>query len=112
LFFWTRYRNAKQLIADELTADGYTVSPKSYLLSAGPANTDKNLKTKKEQINHAERSASTSLKTPGCIKLDPKYANCNGCGRQEFDEKQKAVHNYNNFFLRQHPNWNTEPLVK
>jgi hypothetical protein len=69
LLLWTRYKNAKQLIVDELTADGYTVIPKSYLLSVCPANTDKNLKTKKEQINHAERSASTSLKSPGYIKL-------------------------------------------
>jgi hypothetical protein len=112
LLLWTRYRNVKQLIVEELTADGYTVTPKSYLLSAGPANADKNLKTKKEQIKNIERSAFNLSKTTGHIKLDAKYTICNGRGRQEYDKKQEAEHSYSNCFLRHHPNWNTDPLVK
>jgi hypothetical protein len=88
------------------------VTPKSYLLSAGPANAEKNLKTKKEQIKNAERSAPNLSKTTGHIKLNPKYTICNGCGRQEYDKKQEAEYSYSNCFLRHHPNWNTDPLVK
>jgi hypothetical protein len=112
LLLWTIYRNQKQVIIDELTADGYVVLPKSYILSSISSNADKPLKDKKDKLNNAERSASSLSTTIGHIKLDPKYANCNGCGRQEFDAKQKAVHDYSNCFLRLHPNWNNDPLVK
>jgi hypothetical protein len=104
LLLWTRYRNSKQVIVDELTADGYVVLPKSYILSAGSSNTDKPAKDKKEKFNQAERSASTLIKTLGTVKLDPKFETCNGCGRQEYDQKQKAAHSYSNCFLRLHPN--------
>jgi hypothetical protein len=56
LLLWTRYRNSKQKIVDELTADGYVVLPKAYILSAGSSNSDKPAKDKKEKINQAERS--------------------------------------------------------
>jgi transposase InsO family protein len=112
LLLWTRYRNSKQKIVDELTADGYVVLPKAYILSAGSSNSDKPAKDKKEKINQAERSTSSLTKIPGQIKLDPKYETCNGCGRQEYDEKQKAVHSYANCFLRLHPNWNSDPAIK
>jgi K+-sensing histidine kinase KdpD len=40
---WTRYRIAKQVIADDLTADGYIISPKVYLMmdKEGSTNTEK-----------------------------------------------------------------------
>jgi hypothetical protein len=112
LLLWTRYKSSKQVIVDNLSAEGYIVTPKSYLLSAGSANADKNLKTKKEQIQYAELSAPNLSNTTGHIKLDPKYTMCNGYGRQEYDKNQEAEHSYSNCFLRHHPNWNTDPLVK
>jgi hypothetical protein len=117
LLLWFRYKSEKQTIVDNLTADGYTVGPKSYLLSGsqksdGKANGNANKHEKKDKSNHVDRSASTLVKTPGTIKLDPKYEICNGCGRQEYDEKQKAAHSYSNCFLRLHPNWNSDPAVK
>ena len=46
------------------------------------------------------------------IKLDPAIPACSGCGRQEYGEKQKAVHDANNCYIKHHPDHNNDPLIK
>ncbi len=112
LLLWTRYKVSQQVIVDDLTADGYIIQPKTYLLTQGSSNPDKGKSDKlpKQQIsnNNSDRSVSTFAS----IKLDPAILACSGCGRQEYDEKQKAVHDANNCYLKHHPDHNNDPLIK
>jgi transposase InsO family protein len=112
LLLWTRYKSSKQVIVDNLVAEGYIVQPKTYLLSQGATNPDKGKPDKlpKQQTinNNPDRSVSTLVS----VKLDPAILACSGCGRQEYDVKQKAVHDVNNCFLKHHPDRNNDPLIK
>jgi hypothetical protein len=112
LLLWTRYKVSQQVIVDDLTADGYIIQPKTYLLSQGSTNPDKGKPDKlpKQQNinNNADRTASTLVP----VKLDPAILACSGCGRQEYDGRQKAVHDVNNCFLKNHPDRNNDPLIK
>jgi transposase InsO family protein len=108
---WSRYKVKKQEVVDDLITEGYTILPKIYLMagkdSVGNAGKpDKPPKTPKGVITDLGREPKTQF------LLDPKYVSCDNCGRQEFDNKQNAIHTVDNCYLKHHEDRNTNHNVR